>query len=125
MYLETDAVLLVRRVLKGPESTRQVVISQKGGVVGQYRELPIQYDLIQQGERYILFLSDETLSDLPDVAAIPRYAPVGAWTGLFQIDADRVSVSPDASDAIREQFDGRSSQDVITRIRACSPTPLR
>jgi hypothetical protein len=126
MYLETDAILFVRQVLKGPESTRQVVISQKGGVVGQYRELPIQYDLmrhlIPQAERYILFLSDETLSDLPDVAAIPRYAPVGSWTGLFQIDADRVRVSPDASDAIREQFDGRSLEDVITRIRACSPT---
>ena len=40
MYLETDAILLVSQVLKGPEAIREVVISQKGGVLGQYTELP-------------------------------------------------------------------------------------
>ena len=39
-FLETDAILSVDRVLKGLDSVRQVVISQKGGVVGQFRQLP-------------------------------------------------------------------------------------
>jgi hypothetical protein len=54
MYLETDAILSVSQVFKGPESIRQLVISQKGGGVGPYSELPNQYNLMQQGEHYIL-----------------------------------------------------------------------
>ncbi len=125
LYLETDAILVVDRVLKGPESIRQVVISQKGGVVGRYTELPNQYDLIQQGERYILFLTDETEPDLPDVTGIPRFALAGAWTGLFRINESGGGLSPDTAISIREQFDGKSSQELITEIRRCSQAPVR
>ena len=126
-YFETDSVLSVDRVLKGPESIRQVVISQKGGVLGQFRQLPHQYDLMQPGEHYILFLADETETHLPDVAGIPRYALNGAWTGMFRIDESGVHLSPDTADVIREQFDGRSSDDMITGIQLCSQrrAPLR
>ncbi len=122
-YLETDAILRVSQVLKGPESIRQVVVSQKGGVVGPYAELPIQYNLMQRGERYILFLSDETQAGLPDVTGIPRYALNGSWTGMFRINESGVHLSSDSADSIRERFDGRSSQDVITAIQRCSQTP--
>lgn len=123
-YLETDAILRVRQVLKGPGSLRQVVISQKGGAVGPYTELPSQYNLMQRGERYILFLTDETRPDLPDVDGIPRYALNGAWTGMFQIDKSGVHLSPDTGDGIREQFEGGSSQDVIIAIQRCSQPPV-
>ena len=119
-FLETDSILQVSQVFKGPESIRQVVISQKGGVLGSYTELPSQYDLLQEGEHYLLFLTDEARNDLPDVRGIPYYAPNGAWTGMFQIDLDGVHVSPDTADEIREQFDGRSSQDMIAEIQRCS-----
>ncbi len=119
-FLETDSILEVSRVLKGSESIPQVVISQKGGVVGSYSELPIQYHLMQPAERYILFLADEARTDLPDVRGIPRYALNGSWTGLFRINENVLHLSPDTADVIREQFDGRSSQDVITEIQRCS-----
>ena len=80
---------------------------------------------MQRGEHYILFLTDETQPDLPDVTGVPRIAPTGSWTGLFQINESGVHLSPDTANAIREQFDGRSSQDVITQIRLCSQTPVR
>ena len=124
-YLETDAILVVRQVLKGPESIRQVVISQKGGVLGRYTELPIQYDLVEEEEQYILFLTDETRPDLPDVTGSPRYALNGSWTGMFQIDESRGRLSPDAADSIRELLDGRSSQEVIAEIQVCSQAPIR
>ena len=85
-YFETDAILSVDRVLKGLESIRQVVISQKSGVLGPYRQLPNQYNLIQPGEHYILFLTEETESHLPDVVGIPRYALSGSGTGRFQVN---------------------------------------
>ncbi len=119
-FLETDSILAVSRVLRGSESIRQVVISQKGGVVGSYSELPIQYHLMQPAERYILFLADEARTDLPDVRGIPRYALNGSWTGLFRINENILHLSPDTADVIREQFDGRSSQDVTTEIQRCS-----
>ncbi len=124
-YLETDAILVVSQVLKGPESIQQVVISQKGGVLGRYTELPIQYDLVEEEEQYILFLTDETRPDLPDVTGSPRYALNGSWTGMFQIDESRVRLTPDAAGPIREQLDGRSSQEVIAEIQGCSETPVR
>ena len=96
-YLETDAILVVRQVLKGPESIRQVVISQKGGVLGRYTELPIQYDLVEEEEQYILFLTDETRPDLPDVTGSPRYALNGSWTGMFQIDESPRPLEPGCS----------------------------
>ena len=124
-YLETDAILSVDRVLKGLDSIRQVVISQKGGVLGQFRQLPYQYNLMQPGEHYILFLTEETETHLPDVPGIPRYALNGSWTGMFQINESGVHLSLDTANVIREQFDGRSSQEVITELRRCSQTPAR
>ena len=121
-YLETDAILSVDRVLKGMESIRQVVISQKGGVLGQYRQLPYQYNLMQQAEHYILFLTEETETHLPDFAGIPRYALTGSWTGMFKIDESGVHLSPDTADLIFERFDGRPSHDVIAEIQQCPPT---
>jgi len=107
-------------MFKGPESIRQVVISQKGGVLESYTELPTQYSLMQQGEHYILFLTEEARTDFPDVTGIPRYGLNGGWTGMFQIDEGGVHVSPDTADVIREQFDGRSSEEVIAQIQRCS-----
>ena len=78
---------------------------------------------MQQGEHYILFLTDETQPDLPDVTGIPRYALNGFWTGMFQINDSGVHLSPDSTDVIREQLDGRSSEEVITEIERCSQTP--
>lgn len=123
LYLETDAILVVSQVLKGSESIRQVVISQKGGVLGRYTELPIQYDLLEEEEHYILFLTDELRPNLPEVSGIPRYALNGSWTGMFRIDEGRVYLSPDAAAPIRERLDGRSSREVIAEIRVCSEAP--
>ena len=63
--------------------------------LGPYTESPSQYDLMEQGEHYILFLTDETQPDLPDVTGIPRYALNGFWTGMFQINESGVHLSPD------------------------------
>ena len=124
-YLETDAILSLDRVLKGPESIRQVVISQKGGVLPQFRQLPYQYNLMQPGEHYILFLTEEMETHLPDVPGIPRYALNGSWTGMVQIDESGVHMSFDTARIIREQFDGGSSQELVAAIQRCSQTPLR
>ena len=80
---------------------------------------------MQQGDHYILFLTEETETRLPDLAGIPRYALNGSWTGMVQISESSVHLSPGTANVIREQFDGTSSQEVITEIRRCSQTPAR
>jgi hypothetical protein len=122
-FLETDAILSLDQVFKGPESIRQIVISQKGGVLGQFTQLPHQYNLMRQGEHYILFLTEETETHLSDVEGIPRFAFNGSWTGVVQInESGGVHFSPDTAAVIREQFDGRRSQELITEIQECSQT---
>ncbi len=119
-YLETDSILSVDQVLKGPGSIQQVVISQKGGALDGFTQRPHQYNLMRQGEHYILFLTAEPATHLPDIPGVPRYALTGSWTGMFQIDEPGVHLSPATAAVIREQFDGGSAQDVIREIQRCS-----
>ena len=78
---------------------------------------------MKPGEHYILFIIEETKTHLPDVPGVPRYALNGSWTGMFQISDNGIHLSPGTANVIRERFDGRSSQEVITELRRCSQTP--
>jgi len=84
---ETDAMILITRVLKGSISEKQVVVSQAGGIMGDVKILPTQYSLMQTGEHYILFLQNESRTFAPAHPGIPRYSIIGGGiSGTVRVD---------------------------------------
>lgn len=117
--LQTDAIFLVSRVLKGPPLTEQIVVSQTGGVLGQFRQAPKQYSLMQTGEHHILFLAQDARLNGPDRNGLPRYWVQGAGiSGLLRVDVDRIHVSQGAPAVFRGRYEGMNFAQAIAIITA-------
>ncbi len=120
--LETDVRVKVNRVLKGVLPLRSVIICQDGGVIGAYREYTRQYDLMQGGERYILFLSDEERSALPAVPGGRRFEVTGLWTGIFKVLHDNTLDLPSATPTtFRTSYQQRSVDRLLHDIGTAVP----
>jgi len=114
--LETDVVLIVRRVLKGPQSIREVVVAQRGGVYGAFRSVPTQYPLMEPGDRYILFLTDDSRSNLPDRSIVRRWI-TGAWVGMFKVaNNTTVRLTRGTPATLRDQYDGTRLENTMADI---------
>jgi hypothetical protein len=71
--LETDVVVVVNNVMKGPRDIKNFVITQRGGVLGGYVELPTQYGLMRTGDHYLLFVENDRRPNIPPVQGLSRY----------------------------------------------------
>ncbi|HEU0141645.1 MAG TPA: hypothetical protein VFQ79_18120 [Bryobacteraceae bacterium] len=116
--LETDAVIAVRRVLKGPADVREVVISQRGGSRGGLVVMPAQYSLVQPGEHYVLFLTEDSRPDIPDVPGVRRYLVTGLWTGLFRFQEGKMHTDARKVDPLRAKYEGVSAEEIIEEVKA-------
>jgi hypothetical protein len=102
--LETDIRIAVGSVLKGPLTNKEIMVSQMGGTVGDLKIVPQQYDLMQPGERYVLFLKRDLRPSTPQVSGVPAYYVLGAWLGLVHVSDNKVHVTPRSPSLL--QFDG-------------------
>jgi hypothetical protein len=119
--LETDAVVRVVQVVNGAEPASQIVVSQHGGSLGKFKQVPAQYALVQSGEHYLLFLANETRPNMPSRAGMPRYAITGLWAGTFQIDSGGVVHLPaGASKPMRDAYEGVTLPRVIGDSSVCA-----
>ena len=122
--LETDVLVGVSEVFKGDPSIRELVVTQSGGVLGQYREISAQYSLMQPGERYFLFLVKDTRTELPQIENFPRYGIRGVWSGMFRIDANgNVRVAPATAESLKRQVDGLPSTLVAALVKTSMNPP--
>jgi hypothetical protein len=115
--LETDAIIAVNSTLKGPLQ-REVIISQRGGAKGDLVVTPVQYDLVQPGERYILFLKHDQRPSIPQVEGLPRYLVTGLWTGLFRFQEGRMQVSAGNVEPVLSKYEGLSVDQITSEIRS-------
>jgi hypothetical protein len=114
---ETDAMILVTRVLKGSLSGEQVVVSQAGGIMGDVKILPTQYSLMQTGEHYILFLKSDPRTFGPTHPGIPRYSIAGGGVaGMVRVDGQNIHVSEGTRDVFRSKYEGLSFVEALTAI---------
>ncbi len=116
--LETDAVIAISRVLKGPEVLREVVISQRGGTRDRLVVMPAQYALVKPGERYVLFLTEDKRPNIPAVTGRNRYLVTGIWSGLFYFQEGRMRTNALTLDSLRSKYEGVSVEEVVSEIRA-------
>jgi hypothetical protein len=114
---KTDAMILVTRVLKGSLSGVQVVVSQNGGIMGEVKILPTQYSLMQAGEHYFLFLTNDSRTYAPTHAGIPRYLIAGGGVaGTVRVDGKTIHVSEGTRDVFRNKYEGASFDEALTAV---------
>lgn len=121
--LETDVIVTVSSVLKGTSEAPQVVISPRGGTIGQFTEQPTQYDLMKPGERYILFLTDDDRKNIPAVPGIPRHWITGFWAGIFRVDGQTLHLPSGAPKMLRDKYDSADVQTAFKDITAAAAIP--
>jgi hypothetical protein len=118
-FLETDAVIVINRTLKGGALVgQQVAISQGGGTAGGRVITPTQYALVRAGEHYILFLTNDKRPNIPPVPGMNRYLVTGIWSGLFRFEDGIMRVGTGAHDFLRSKYEGVSLEQIITEITA-------
>jgi len=83
------------------------MVSQQGGAVESLKIAPQQYDLMQVGERYVLFLKRDMRSSTPIISGVPAYYVLGAWLGLVRVIDNKVHVKPGS-----EELSQRDGSDV-------------
>jgi hypothetical protein len=120
--LFTDAVLLVTRVFKGPADLKTIVVGQPGGAIGEFKVKPVQYDLMQPGEHYILFLRNENRRNLAERPGMNRFAVTAEWGGYFRIESDgNISLARGTSPALRNSYTGKPASQMVNELLSLNP----
>jgi hypothetical protein len=116
--VETDAIVGVREVLKGPETLKSLVVTQAGGKDRDVEIVPVQYELLQQGDRHILFLTSDGREIVPRYPAVNgTFTITGRWSGNFKVEGDALKTSRNAPADLKKRETERA--DVfIDAIRA-------
>lgn len=127
-WIETDSVIDIVQTLKGSTGGSTIVISQMGGRVGDATEQPTQYSLVQPNERYILFLSPDDRTALPQVEGLKRYDITAAWAGLLFVGSDGfIHTDQKYHDPLRKTFERKTKAsmiDLINNAMVPAPTPV-
>jgi hypothetical protein len=115
--LETDVLLTIDRIFKGPVSVSQAMITQSGGVIGRYSERSSQYALMKIDEKYLVFLNSEPQFGPNAAFYAPRYRIAGNYVGMFRIDGPYVHLAPGAPRVLRDKYEGANLDKVLSEIQ--------
>jgi hypothetical protein len=120
--LATDVILKISHVFKGPDIKR-IVVATPGGVIGEFKQIPTERPMLEQGKRYILFLNLGTRgNDAIKDHGLPRYAVIGD-AGIFPVASHgRVHFLDEKHNlAFRNQYENASAEALSADVkRACS-----
>jgi hypothetical protein len=111
-HVETDFQLAVSRVIKGSLDTSRIVVSEMGGTFGDLH-LIMNFPLLKQGDRYILFLYADKRADFPPVPGLPRFQ-ADIFYGTFRVDAGKIQ--PFFRDHFKGKYTGLSSDAFVAEI---------
>lgn len=114
--LQTDFLISISRVLKGPDILRQVMVSQMGGTIGDFHLVTDQYALMQPGEQYILFLQIDNRPSTPRRADIPPYYVTRSWAGLGRVVGGKMQLGTTAPGELTP-YDGSDAEVLMREIR--------
>ena len=113
--LQTDFLISVSRVLKGPETLRQIMVSQMGGSTGDFHLVTDQYALMQPGERFVLFLQDDNRPSTPRRPGIPPYYVTRSWAGLGRVVDDKIQLGTTAPGEL-SSYNGVAAESLANEI---------
>jgi len=110
----TDAVITVKRVLKG-SITKRLIVFQRGGKIGGVEVATRQDTMMKQGKRYILFLTRDTALAKPENEDKEYFAVTGLWNGKFSVEDGKVVPSSEATPELKT-LDRQSVDDFLERV---------
>lgn len=118
--LDTDLKISVKRVLKGAKDIKSVVVSQPGGKLNGLETIVREDPLMQEGEHYILFLTEDDRVNLPGHKD-PRYIITALWHGRFKIEDSKIKPNPTAT---LKAYEGTTADSFVSDIlKATSDMP--
>jgi hypothetical protein len=121
--LQTDFLISVTQVLKGPATLRQVIVSQMGGSVGDFHLVTDRYALMQPGERYILFLKNDNRPSTPQRPGIPPYYVTRAWAGLGRVVDGKIQLGTTAPGEL-SAYEGVAAESLQSEIATVVSRPV-
>ena len=116
--LETDVVIKVNQVVKGPRDFNTFMVAQNGGVQGGVRLIKTDDVLMLPRERYVLFLLKEARTTLPVVAGVPRYAVIAGPEGKFLVEGGTIQIITKAPSNIQSQYKASTVESFENAIAA-------
>ena len=116
--LETDAIIDVADVIKGPKAIQKVAISQRGGSKDGIVINPVQYSLVEPGTRCLWFLTDDKRPDAPPLDSVSRYFVTGAWSGMLCVENDKIQVRARQPDRFRLRYQGQTLEQVKSEVQS-------
>jgi hypothetical protein len=122
--LQTDFLISVTRVLKGPATLRQIMVSQMGGSIGDFHLVTDQYALMQTGEQYILFLQHDDRPSTPQRPGIPPYYVTRSWAGLGRVVDGKIQLGTTAPGEL-STYDGVNAESLRSEIATAVSRPVR
>lgn len=99
-----------------PNSSANIVLAQVGGQAGDQSVSALGDPLVSPGERYILFLSPDIRKKLPNLSGMPRYVPVGIWSGKVRVSGGVVAFPTFASPTLRA-YNGQGIDAFLQAVR--------
>lgn len=125
-HLETRSLIAVDAILKGavPNQAGIIVLTQAGGKLGELEMVVPSDPLVQEGERYILFLmsDDDNQKARPNTSGMPRYCVVGIWSGKAKV-VDRKIAFSNGADARLREYDNMDATEFTQKIRDMIANP--
>ncbi len=115
--LETDFLISVGRVRKGPATLRQILVSQPGGSIGEFHMISDQFSLMQQGESYLLFLTNDNRLNTPKSPGVSAYQITQCWWGLFRVIEEKIQLPKQEPDELRK-YEGANAESVHSEVAA-------
>jgi hypothetical protein len=112
--IETDFRIAVNRALKGSIDTPELVVSEKGGTVGELH-LIMNFPLLQRGDRYILFLYADKRPGIPPVPGLPRYQ-AEIFYGTFKVGEGKIR--PFFRNPFEGKYTGLTSDEFAAAVAA-------
>jgi len=116
--VRTDSLVAIDAVLKGtmPNKSATILLEQGGGKAGGW-DVTVNGDtLVVQGERYVLFLAADELSDSTKPPGLPRYAVLGIWAGKVKVTNGKIAFLPRAHPQLHA-YDNTDVDEFIQTIR--------
>lgn len=110
----TDSVITVKRVLKG-SITRKLLVYQRGGKVNGIEVVTHHDKMMEQGKRYILFLTKDTAAVKPENEDKEYFALTGLWNGKFSVEDGKVVPGSEATPELKT-LDGQSVDTFLERV---------
>jgi hypothetical protein len=112
--IETDFRIAVSRVLKGSIDAPELVVSEKGGTVGELH-LIMNFPLLERGERYILFLYADKRPGIPPVPGLSRYE-AEIFYGTFKVGEGKIQ--PFFRSPLEGKYTGLTPEEFAVAIAA-------